>query len=123
MPEIQSSVIHFDSVGNEDLAALYSTARGLIFPSWEEGFGWPVAEAQACGCPVFTSNREPMTEVGGPAAVYFDPASPVEAATRILAAREEEAALRARGLLRAERWRPRHMLDQYAILYRSLAGV
>jgi glycosyltransferase involved in cell wall biosynthesis len=113
---------HFSNVTNEDLAAFYSTARGLIFPSWEEGFGWPIAEAQACGCPVFTSNREPMTEVGGPAAVYFDPANPVEAATRIIAARHEEAALRARGLLRAERWSARRMLDDYAILYRSLVA-
>jgi glycosyltransferase involved in cell wall biosynthesis len=112
---------HFSNVTNEDLAAFYSAARGLIFPSWEEGFGWPIAEAQACGCPVFTSNREPMTEVGGPAAVYFDPAAPVEAAGRILAARHEEAALRARGLVRAERWTAGRMLNHYATLYRTLA--
>jgi glycosyltransferase involved in cell wall biosynthesis len=111
---------HFSNVTNEDLAAFYSTAKGLIFPSWDEGFGWPIAEAQSCGCPVFTSNREPMTEVGGPAAVYFDPANPVEAAIRILSARSEEAALRARGLLRAERWTARRMLDHYANLYRNL---
>jgi len=111
----------FSNVTNEDLAAFYSTAHGLIFPSWEEGFGWPIAEAHACGCPVFTSNREPMTEVGGPAAVYFDPADPTAAAARILAARLEEAALRARGLVRAERWTAHRMLDHYANLYRSLA--
>jgi len=113
---------HFSNVSNEDLAAFYTLARGLIFPSWEEGFGWPIAEAQACGCPVFTSNRAPMTEVGGPAAVYFDPANPVEAARRILAARNEEAALRARGLLRAERWTAQRMLGSYAELYRRLAA-
>ncbi len=113
---------HFSNVSNEDLAAFYSTARGLIFPSWDEGFGWPIAEAQACGCPVFTSNREPMTEVGGHAAVYFDPADPAAAASRILAALPEEAALRARGLARAERWTAHRMLDHYATLYRSLAG-
>jgi hypothetical protein len=59
--------------------------------------------------------------VGGHAAVYFDPASPLDAADRILAVRHEEAALRARGLLRAERWTARHMLDHYAALYRTLA--
>lgn len=112
---------HFSNVTNQDLAAFYSVARGLIFPSWDEGFGWPIAEAQACGCPVFTSNREPMTEVGGHAAIYFDPANPVEAAARIIGARNEEAALRARGLIRAERWTARRMLDDYASLYRSLA--
>ena len=118
---VADHVRHFSNVSNEDLAAFYSLARGLIFPSWEEGFGWPIAEAQACGCPVFTSNRAPMTEVGGPAAVYFDPANPVDAASRILAARKEEAALRARGLLRAERWTARRMLGSYAKLYRTLA--
>jgi glycosyltransferase involved in cell wall biosynthesis len=119
---VADHVRHFSNVSNEDLAAFYSVARGLIFPSWEEGFGWPIAEAQACGCPVFTSNRAPMTEVGGPAAVYFDPANPVEAASRILAARKEEAALRARGFLRAERWTARRMLGNYAKLYRTLAA-
>ncbi len=118
---LAEQVRHFPNVSNEDLAAFYSLARGLIFPSWEEGFGWPIAEAQACGCPVFTSNRAPMTEVGGPAAVYFDPADPVDAAHRILAARSEEAALRARGLIRAERWTASRMLGSYAELYRSLA--
>jgi glycosyltransferase involved in cell wall biosynthesis len=119
---VADHVRHFSNVSNEDLAAFYSLARGLIFPSWEEGFGWPIAEAQACGCPVFTSNRAPMTEVGGPAAVYFDPANPVDAASRILAARKEEAALRARGFLRAERWTARRMLGNYAKLYRTLAA-
>ena len=120
--DVAAHIRHFSNVSNEDLAAFYSLARGLIFPSWEEGFGWPIAEAQACGCPVFTSNRAPMTEVGGPAAVYFDPADPVEAARRILDARGEEAALRARGLLRAERWTAQRMLGSYAELYRSLAA-
>ena len=60
------------NVTNEQLCALYSAAQGLIFPSLAEGFGWPIIEAQACGCPVFTLNRKPMTEVGGDGAVYFD---------------------------------------------------
>lgn len=60
------------NVTNEQLCALYSAAQGLIFPSLAEGFGWPIIEAQACGCPVFTSNSKPMNEVGGDGAVYFD---------------------------------------------------
>ncbi|MFC1789200.1 glycosyltransferase family 4 protein, partial [Thermodesulfobacteriota bacterium] len=51
------------NVTNEQLCALYSAAEALIFPSLSEGFGWPIIEAQACGCPVFTSNRRLMTEV------------------------------------------------------------
>jgi glycosyltransferase involved in cell wall biosynthesis len=66
-------VVELVNVSNEDLRALYSSAMALVFPSLYEGFGWPILEAQACGCPVFTSNRPPMTEVGNDTAIYLDP--------------------------------------------------
>ena len=56
------------AIGDDELAAVYSRAALLLFPSLAEGFGWPVLEAMACGCRVVTSNRAPMTEVGGDAA-------------------------------------------------------
>jgi glycosyltransferase involved in cell wall biosynthesis len=43
----------------------------LLFPSLAEGFGWPIVEAMACGCPVLTTGEAPMTEVGGEAARYI----------------------------------------------------
>lgn len=46
----------------------YSTATAFIFPSLAEGFGWPIAEAMGCGCPVITTDEAPMTEVAGEAA-------------------------------------------------------
>ena len=61
--------LELTAVADEDLRALYSTATLLLFPSLEEGFGWPIVEAQACGCPVATSRRSPMDEVAG-AAIY-----------------------------------------------------
>ncbi|MDB6120345.1 MAG: glycosyl transferase family 1 [Verrucomicrobiaceae bacterium] len=64
--------------------AAYAGAEALIFPSIAEGFGWPILEAMAAGCPVFTSNRAPMTEVGGSVAEYIDPENPEAAATLIL---------------------------------------
>ena len=64
--------------------AAYDAAKALIFPSIAEGFGWPLLEAMAAGCPVFTSDRAPMTEVGGSVAEYFDPDAPAIAAARIL---------------------------------------
>lgn len=117
---LEGRLRHFGGVSNETLTALYSLARGLIFPSWEEGFGWPVAEAQACGCVVFTSDRAPLTEVGGDAAVYFDPAEPRQAAERILAARAIEPQLRAQGLRHAARWNSQRMLRDYATLYHRM---
>jgi glycosyltransferase involved in cell wall biosynthesis len=58
------------------LEALYATAQALLFPSLDEGFGWPIAEALACGCPVLTTGEAPMTEVGGPHAHYLPRALP-----------------------------------------------
>ena len=71
---LEGQVAHLSDVSNEDLRAAYSLSAGLLFPSLQEGFGWPVLEAQSCGCPVFATGRKPMTELGGDAAVYFDPA-------------------------------------------------
>ena len=49
----------------------YSGASLFLFPSLAEGFGWPIIEAMACGCPVLTTNEAPMTEVAGSAAYYI----------------------------------------------------
>lgn len=57
------------------MAALYSNAKLFVFPSLYEGFGIPVIEAFRCGCPVALSNVSSLPEVGGDAAVYFDPYS------------------------------------------------
>jgi glycosyltransferase involved in cell wall biosynthesis len=117
---LEAYVHVFSHLDEAALEALYALAEGLIFPSWAEGFGWPIAEAQACGCPVFTSNRAPMTEVGGDAAVYFDPADPARAAATIAAAWPRRDALRAAGLVHATTWSSERMLDTYEALYAQL---
>ena len=60
----------FGSVGNAELRRLYSTAFAFIFPSDYEGFGLPVLESMACGCPVVAAARSSLPEVGGDAARY-----------------------------------------------------
>ncbi len=62
-------------VPQEDLGPLYRAARLLVYPSLFEGFGLPVLEAMACGCPVVTSNCAALPEVAGDAAVLVDPGS------------------------------------------------
>jgi alpha-1,3-rhamnosyl/mannosyltransferase len=62
-------------VDDDDLSRLYSGAAGLLYPSLYEGFGLPILEAMACGCPVLTSNCTAMPEVSGNAAVLVDPLS------------------------------------------------
>jgi glycosyltransferase involved in cell wall biosynthesis len=118
---LRDSLLRIPQLSNDELQAAYALADGLIFPSWEEGFGWPIAEAQACGCPVFTSNRAPMTEVGGDGARYFDPADPASAATEIIRGLALPEPLRAAGLRQAQRWDTQLMLDAYLKLYSSLS--
>ncbi len=110
-------------VSNEQLRALYSRADALLFPSLAEGFGWPIAEAQACGCPVVTTNRPPMTEVGGEAAIYIDPEDTVSAA-HVVASELLDAAKRcAAGLENAHRFSTQTMVDAYLRSYAAAAEV
>jgi len=60
-------------VDSQELKALYKNALGFLFPSLYEGFGLPILEAMACGCPVLCSSAASMPEVGGQAVVYFNP--------------------------------------------------
>ena len=60
-------------VPEEDLAVLYNLATLYCQPSFYEGFGMPVVEAMACGCPVVCSNQGSLSEIGGEAVAYFDP--------------------------------------------------
>lgn len=117
---VAEDIVVCTGVTNPELEALYNLAEGLLFPSWEEGFGWPIAEAQSCGCAVFASNRAPMTEVGGTGSVYFDPADPAGAAGTIAAAWPWRTLQRPAALLAARRWQPALMLDAYEALYRQL---
>ncbi len=61
------------SITDQVLIDLYSHAEAFIFPSLYEGFGIPVLEAMTCQCPCLLSNCSSLPEVGGDAAVYFDP--------------------------------------------------
>ncbi|MCL2380195.1 MAG: glycosyltransferase family 4 protein [Treponema sp.] len=61
---------------DEELKDLYAKALVFVFPSLYEGFGIPVLEAFASGCPAILSNTSSLPEVGGDAALYFDPYSP-----------------------------------------------
>jgi glycosyltransferase involved in cell wall biosynthesis len=63
------------------LRAYYSSARGLIFPSLHEGFGLPVLESLAAGCPVAAASTTSLPEVAGASADYFDPRNTEEIAS------------------------------------------
>lgn len=125
---LAEDVIVLSDVGNENLCALYSAAELLLFPSIAEGFGWPIAEAMACGCRVVTTGGAPMTEVGGDAAIYLNPVDESECWTGHAAASvsqtldqdagRRDALIRA-GLEQARKFATDGMIEKYLILYRE----
>lgn len=104
-------------ISHEELRALYSCATALLFPSLHEGFGWPVIEAQACGCPVFTSDLAPMNEIGGDGAVYIDPTDPAAIAAEIEEAAPRFGELRRHGLSNALQYASTTMASGYVAAY------
>ena len=107
-------------VSHEELRALYGRATALLFPSLQEGFGWPLIEAQACGCPVFTSDLAPMNEIGGPGACYLDPHDPEAMAAAIEQAAGRLEEMRALGLENAQRFSAAQMMANYLAAYRRV---
>ena len=108
----------------EVLEALYNAAAALHFPSRFEGFGWPVLEAQACGCPVICGDREPLPEVSGGAALMCDPDDINGLAAAILELTGQPSLhddLRRRGLENAARFGREAMVERFVSLYRRLA--
>lgn len=97
--------VHFTGyLSDEDLVALYSTARAAAMPSYSEGFGLPAVEAMACGAPVLSSDRGSLPEVVGDAGLYFDPFDPgaISAAiVRMITQDDLHATLAEKGLARA----------------------
>jgi len=91
-------------VDDAQLVYLYQHARVFVFPSRYEGFGFPVLEAMACGCPVITSNASSLPEVVGDAALLADPSDSngfTKHLEQVLADEELRRVLRERGFARA----------------------
>lgn len=110
----------------EDLPCIYNMARLVVFPSLFEGFGIPLVEAMACGCPVVCSAVTSLPEVIGDAGLLFDPLSPADIADKVQMVwsnPETRAAMKDRGLERAKlfNWNDtaRKTLDVYK---KAIAG-
>lgn len=132
--EIDENVMHCPNCSTEELNALYGGANFLFFPSVREGFGWPIIEAQASGGLVITSDRAPMNEVGGDAAIYCEPppldgknlsewASRVARDTLLPAlqmdAKKSQEFIE-RGLSNSQRFSTKKMISDFENLYRKI---
>ncbi len=70
--KLENKILH-RGADDVTLATLYANSLAFIFPTFYEGFGIPALEAMNCDCPVVMSNTSSLPEVGGDAAIYFDP--------------------------------------------------
>ena len=126
--------IHFlAGVVDENVRLAYSGATVFVFPSLAEGFGWPIAEAMASGCPVITTNQAPMTEVAGNAG-FLIPIRPSDSANALAWAKEASTVLNKvvelsendrqkvieRGLMNANRFDTKMALDSIEEIYKNI---
>ncbi|MGZ5428401.1 MAG: glycosyltransferase family 4 protein [Thermoanaerobaculia bacterium] len=110
-------------VPDGDLPALVARARALVLPSFAEGFGLPVIEAQAAGTPVACSDLPSLHEAAGDAAVFFDPYdvdSMVAGIERILKEEELRRVLRKNGRERAAQFTWARAAERTAGIYDSV---
>ena len=122
--EIMDRIVEVPNPDSMVLEALYSSAVVLLYPSRFEGFGWPIIEAQACGCPVICSSRDPLPEIAGDAALFRQVDDEAGFASDILRLLDpdERARWSEKSLRNAENFSAEKMIARYTELYRELGA-
>jgi glycosyltransferase involved in cell wall biosynthesis len=113
------AVLTLNNPSDAEVDALYTGCAAMLFPSLQEGFGWPIIEAQSCGALVITSDRDPMREIAGAHALLVAPADPVAAADEIARRWSEHEALRVEGMRNSEDYKPERLMPMYDDFFRQ----
>jgi len=116
---VRQYIVETGTVDDRTLRALYSSADFLLFPSIQEGFGWPIVEAQACDCPVVTTNAAPMNAVGGSAAAYIPLDAVSQAAEAIVLGLKNRGCMVLSGRQNAALFSEEAMVAGYMAAYRQ----
>jgi glycosyltransferase involved in cell wall biosynthesis len=120
---LRNDVFLLGYISDQQLATLYYLAEALLYPSFYEGFGLPVIEAMAYGCPVITSNVSSLPEIAGSAAILIDPYTSSElcrAMYDLLKNPERRRLLQRRGIERAAQFSWQTCAVQTARIYMAL---
>lgn len=120
--EIRGLTMVAHKVSEEELIQLYHRAKAFIFPSLHEGFGFPILEAMACGCPLLTSNVTSCPEIAGDAACYVDPRSEESIAEGIVKLSSDPAlcaVLQKRGLERVKQFTWERSAEEHLKVFKN----
>jgi len=118
--KMENQIIFLNNIPENDLAGLYKLARLSIYISHFEGFGLPVIESMACGCPVITSNVSCLPETAGGAAILCTPNNFVGLGTQIKVLLEDKNLqndLIQKGNERARLFHPKYFAEKMISLY------
>ncbi|MCL4484717.1 MAG: glycosyltransferase family 4 protein [Bacteroidetes bacterium] len=120
---IRKQLIFLPNTDTSELQAIYQMAEIMVYPSLFEGFGLPVLEAQASGCPVITSSTSSLPEAGGDGAIYIDPGNSLEigqAIQNVLSNNDLKNELIRKGTAHARLFDGRIVSEKLMKLYQSL---
>lgn len=120
---LKKQVIFLKNIPEKDLAAIYHLAELSVYISVFEGFGLPVIESMACGCPVITSNVSCLPETAGNAALLCSPGNIEELGEHIyktITDSEFKSQLIAKGKKRAEEFQAKNYVEKLISLYSEI---
>ncbi len=117
------TIIFLGYLSDTELRYFYNNAEVFVFPSFYEGFGFPIVEAFCCGAPVVTSNVSSCPEIAQEAALITDPYKPsdiAEAIERILEDSKFRRSLREKGFVRSADFSFRKMAKETLDVYKDV---